>query len=249
MKTSVLKLFPLRMVKKKSIDPIKLDKKVRNSLRTFFMSRFLVFLTVCGLSFCSVKGNAQLRDSLSAALRLKPSFYGSYGSQYSFVSNRFATVSNLRAGVDFGGVVKFGIGYNWLTRDYPEFDRTFAGKTQYTRFHMNYFSLFGEYAFFRTYHWEATIPAQVGFGLAHYSFDVNGTRLHQPKKFFAVYEPLMTIQYRFLRYLGVGCGIGYRLIIINRSVITEQLFSPVMVIKSKVFLGDLWRDIHKKRPH
>jgi hypothetical protein len=237
------------MVKKKSIDIYKLHKKVRNSLRTFFMTRILVFLAVLSAFFGSMKGNAQLRDSLSSALHLKPSFYGSYGSQYSFVSNRFATVSNLRAGIDFGGVVKFGIGYNWLTRDYPEFNKEFNDRTQYTRFHMNYFSLFGEYAFYRTYRWEATIPAQVGFGLAHYSFDVNGTRKHQPKKFFAVYEPLMTIQYRFLRYLGIGCGIGYRLIIINRTVITEQLFSPVMVIKSKVFLGDLWRDIHKKRPH
>ena len=62
------------------------------------------------------------------------------------------------------------------------------------------------------------------------------------KVFVFLYEPAMTVQYRFLRYLGVGGGLGYRLAFTNASL-DESLNAPVYIIGVKVFFGDLYRDV------
>ncbi len=194
------------------------------------------------LFFLPIRADAQMFDTISKAFDQKPGLYFNWGSQYCFISNRLATMSNIRVGIDYGGSFKLGIGFNWLNKKFPEQDRFIQGMERSSQLKYYYFSVYGEYSFFRNYHWEATIPAQIGAGWARYEF-VGG---RSTNKAFVVYEPMMTIQYRFWRYFGVGCGIGYRIGIINRTAIPEQFFSPTLILKSKLFVGDLWRDITKK---
>jgi hypothetical protein len=198
------------------------------------LSIIVIFAAFCPFA------KAQMFDTISRAFEQKPGLYFNWGSQYCFVTNRLATLSNVRLGVDFGGNFKLGLGFNWLTKKYPERSRYLGGIVQESQLKYYYFSLFGEYTFFRSYQWEATIPAQIGGGWAFYTF---GEGKRTPNKPFVVYEPMMTIQYRFLKYFGVGCGIGFRIGIINRTAIPEQLFSPTLLIKTKLFVSDLWRDI------
>lgn len=192
-------------------------------------------------------GNAQMFDTIARSFREKPSLYFNWGSQYSFISNQFASVTNIKAGVDFGGSFKLGLAYNWLTKKFPVRSMRLEGKSRDARLHFNYAALFAEYSFFRNERWEATIPVQIGAGFSHYSYMNDlAERTHLKKKFFVLYEPMMTIQYRFLRYFGVGCGVGFRLMLINTTVIPEQFISPLLLVKTKLFVGDLWRDITKK---
>lgn len=207
------------------------------------MLKFKVVI-VCIWSLLFLQARAQLIDSIAKSFESRPSLYFNYGSQYSFISNQFAAVQNIKIGLDYGKTFKLGIGYNWLTKKFPLRNRTVENLYSQCRLHVNYFTVFAEYTFFRNYHWEATIPAQIGFGWANYQRVAGGVQ--SPNKFFIAYEPVMTIQYRFWKYFGAGCGIGFRLITINRTVIQEQMFSPIVLIKSKLFVADLWRDITKK---
>lgn len=205
--------------------------------------RLTIFLYFIAIPFC----NAQLMDSIARSFEEKPSLYFNYGSQYSFISNKLATISNVKIGVDYSGTFKLGLGFNWLSKKYKERNRFLEADMRLSQLHMYYFSAFAEYTFFKTYHWEATIPAQIGCGWANYSYsNSSNANVHSANKLFVLYEPMMTIQYRFLKYFGIGCGIGYRLVVINRTVIEEQMTSPLFVLKSKLFVGDLWRDITKK---
>lgn len=210
----------------------------------FYLDMFfgLKKLFLFALLLFSTQLKAQLMDSISKSFTYKPSIYFNYGSQYSFIENRFASVQNLRIGIDYSGIFKWGIGYNWLSKNFPERTEVHQIMPGTARFNFNYVSVFAEYTFFKNPRWEATIPAQIGGGLANYSGVKYGDRIKTPTQFFVLYEPLMTIQYRFLKYFGVGCGVGFRLIAINRTVIHEQLFSPLLIVKSKLFFGDMWRD-------
>ena len=190
---------------------------------------------------------SQLMDSIAKSFENKPSLYFNYGSQYSFIENQFASIQNIKIGIDYSGTFKLGVGYNWLSKKFPERNNVREITPGVARFNFNYVSLFAEYTFFKTYYWEATIPAQLGFGLANYSGVLYGERIKTPTKFFVVYEPLMTIQYRFLRYFGAGCGIGFRLILINSSAIPEQLFSPLVIVKTKFYFGEIWKDLKGRK--
>lgn len=186
---------------------------------------------------------SQLFDQIKSSLAEDPKIYFNWGSQYSFISGDFATIRNIKIGLDYGNITRFGIGYNWLSGAFPTRKGLYGGEIKDTRLNMQYLTLFAEYTFYRTDRWEASIPAQAGFGLAWNSYFIgHKEKVHLQPRFFILYEPVMTIQYRFLRYFGAGGGIGYRLIIINSSSLRETFTSPLLVLKTKLYLGEMWKD-------
>jgi len=187
----------------------------------------------------------QLKDSISSSLKHKPTLYFNYGTQYGFVSNEISKIFFIKAGLDYNKTTKFGIGFNWL-RPRPERVLQLAEGIKYGRLNMYYFSLFTEYTFYKTYHWEASIPAQIGIGWANYSYEENGSYQRLTSRPLVLYEPVMTLQYRFLKYFAAGGGIGYRLVLFKNRLSDEQFTSPVFVIKTKLYFGDLWKDVKKK---
>lgn len=200
--------------------------------------------------FCFVLGvftntQAQLIDSIRASFKQKPSLYFNWGTHYSFISNEFANIKWLKAGIDYNGITKIGIGYNWLSPK-PQKIKNIEGLYYNSLLHFNYVSLFIEYSYWRTYRWEASIPAQIGFGFAYYTYnDSGGIKRKTQSSFFVLYEPITTITYRILRYFGVGGGIGYRLVLMDKKNMNETFASPLLVIKTKLFFGDLWSDTKK----
>lgn len=191
----------------------------------------------------SLHSSAQLRDSILKAFKEKPTFYGNYGSNYSFISNQFNGVMNVKLGLDFSSTVKFGIAYNWnkkgMIKQNPlsNFDES--------KLYMRYISIFFEYTYFKTYHWEASIPAQIGVGNIFYQNTKNGNSVKSEKSWFVLYEPITTIQYRFLKYFAAGGGIGYRIVLPTKVGGYDQFSSVLFVIKSKVYFGEAWRDFKK----
>lgn len=200
-------------------------------------------LCVWAVMLYPLSASAQLTDSIRASFQHKPSPYFNYGSQYSFISNQFAGISYVKLGVDYGGITRFGVGYNWLNRKFPERVILHEGKPVEANLFVRYFSFFAEYTYFRTYRWEASIPAQIGLGVAGHAYSPNGHRQVLGSRFFVLYEPIMTIQYRFFRYFAAGGGVGYRIMLTNRSALDEKFTSPLLVLKTRFYFGDLWTDV------
>ncbi len=212
-------------------------------LRTFFlMLKKILFIS---LIFYSITSNAQLRDRILSAFKEKPTFYGNYGSNYSFISNQFNGVLNVKLGLDFSSTVKLGIAYNWNKKGMLKQNPipTYDESTLY----MRYVSFFFEYTYFKTYHWEASIPAQIGIGNIYYKNTDEGNSVKTEKKLFVLYEPITTIQYRFLKYFAAGGGIGYRLVLPSRVGGHDQFSSILFVVKSKIYFGEAWRDFKKSK--
>ena len=187
---------------------------------------------------------AQLVDSISHSFTHKPSFYWNYGTNYSFISNQFAGIMNIKMGADFNSTTKIGAGFNWINNGLDK--QTLASGYVHSQLYMRYVSLFFEYTYFKTKHWEASIPAQIGIGNMNYihSFS-NGTTQKTESKWFVLYEPKTTIQYRFLRYFAVGGGIGFRLVLPNKPTPEDRFTSVLFVLKSKFYFTDAFRDFKK----
>jgi hypothetical protein len=201
---------------------------------------YLVFL----FFIFSLSANAQLVDSIAHSFKHKPGFYWNYGSNYSFVSNQFAGVMNIKLGADFNSITKIGAGYNWIKKGMDKQDA--VPGYMHSQLYMRYISVFFEYTYFKTYHWEATIPAQIGVGNMYYIHtNANGTTERSINKWYVLYEPLTTIQYRFLRYFAAGAGIGFRLVIPNKPTPHDHLSSVLFIVKSKFYFTDAYRDFKK----
>ena len=186
--------------------------------------------------------SGQLLDSIGLFLQEPPRFIARIDARGGFISNRSVRFIGVKAGLEHGRRFQYGLGYSLL---YPEEGRQVEveGRMESGTLRMGYAAPYAEYAFFRRGAWEARIPLQVGFGRGSLSIhDAQGRRRTVVRTGLILYEPSMTIQYRFLRYFAASAGWGFRLVAQTRADLGERLSAPVYHIGLRVFLGDLWRD-------
>jgi hypothetical protein len=57
------------------------------------------------------------------------------------------------------------------------------------------------------------------------------------------YEPAMAVEYRLFKYLGLGVGVGYRLMIVNNEPTNYQFTSPVYLLKVRILFSKIYKDV------
>ena len=197
-------------------------------MRTFL---FIGFTAICTLAY------PQLLDSIKNSFKYKPVFLIKLDAKNSFISSYRVKTKGVKAGLNFNNTTKIGIGYSWLSSDYLTLYNADTVSLK-----INSFSAFIEYNFFKSKHFYAEIPVHVGVGRLNYLKETD--RISSAVAIF--YEPAMTIEYRFFRYLGLGFGAGYRFVLHNHSRINEKLTSPIYIFRFKVYFGDIYKKHIKK---
>lgn len=188
-------------------------------------------------------GHAQLLDSLKLFSQEPFKLVVKLDSRGSFISNSNVKLMGVKVGLEHAGRLQYGIGYSFLTTRVEQLMRVEDRDQVPVRLRLGYVTPYVEYAFYQRGHWEARIPVQFGIGGGALVYeDLNGRRQRLQHAFVFLYEPSMTIQYRFLRYFGVSAGWGYRLVFANASL-GEDLTAPIYLFGVKVFFGDLWKDL------
>ena len=110
-----------------------------------------------------------------------------------------------------------------------------------------YFSPYFEYVYFSSKKWEFNLSTQIGIGEASFEYtNAEGKKSKTDKTTLISYEPAMLIDYKIIKWVGIGTGVGYRLILFKNGGIKENFSSPVYVIKLKVYLGAIVRSITGK---
>ncbi len=178
--------------------------------------------------FVSVRySQAQFFDTISYSLKQKPQLDFKVDSRNSFISNRQARIFGVKVGLNFNKKVKIGIGYNWITSDvFRPSDKSFL---KYA-----YLSPYFEYVYYKQDKWWLSIPVQFGLGWARYQYNNNSHT--SPTYFLLHYEPAMIGMYEPVRYLAVGGGVGYRLMLIGQKNLDNKLTAPIYIIKVKLYL-------------
>ncbi len=205
----------------------------------------LLLLLLC----CSGGARAQLIDSIGLFLQEPPRFSIGLDTRGSFISNQNVRLLGVKIGLEHAGRVKYGIGYNFLgTKVESESQVLEEGRerTVTTRLRLGYFTPFFSYAFYQRGNWEVSIPVQFGLGSGSLVYDdLSGERRTLRRAFVFLYEPAMTVQYRFLKYFAVGGGIGFRLVATSADL-NERFSAPIYLFGLKVYFGDLYRDVRKE---
>lgn len=192
---------------------------------------------------CSTGAQAQLLDSLKLFGEQKPHFVLKLDSRGSFISNSNVSIMGVKAGLEHAGRFQYGLGYSFLWSP-VEKTRTVNGTAEVpTTLRLGYFTPYVEYAFYQRGPWEARIPVQFGIGSGSLVYrDADERKQRSARSFLLLYEPSMTVQYRFFKYFGASAGWGYRLLLVH-TALDERLSAPTYVLGLKVFFGDLWKDL------
>lgn len=206
----------------------------------------LLTCVVCVL-FC-FNSKAQLINGLKQQFKQKPKFSLRFDTRNSFIANKAAKIRGVKFGLDYGKDITVGMSFNWLDKKFSTTKDVKLGNDTITaNLDFGYLGFYFEYTFYRTERWEVSIPVQLGFGSTYFAYkDGNDKQQRLSQKPIIVYEPSMTADYRFWRYLGIGAGVGYRLMLVNNNDIEGNFNSPIYVLKLKVYLGDIYRDVFKK---
>jgi hypothetical protein len=110
-----------------------------------------------------------------------------------------------------------------------------------------YFSPSIEYVYFNSKRWEFSLATQLGIGGASYRHVAeNRKKIKLIESTILSYEPAMLIDYKIIRWFGIGTGVGYRLVYYKSPGINENFSSPEYVIKLKIYLGEIVRTITGK---
>lgn len=224
-------------------------KDIRNSIyvytkRLIIFRRFFCYAICLGFYF---SGSAQTVDiDLNKALKKKKSFYFTWDSKTTFITNEYAKVKSIKLGVDFGGKTKFGIGYNWYKGGIQR-ESMINESLATTNLKLRYVSIFAEHVYFLNNRWEAVIPAQIGIGQLSYEKEFVNEKVGEEGGLVMFYEPSSVLIFRFLRYFGAGAGIGFRLSLPTyNNYHQEQLNSPIILIRSKVYFDRVMSDFSSR---
>jgi hypothetical protein len=209
---------------------------------------FFVLLIISQLLFAQNSSNKTFEDDFKKSFKSKPQLDVKFDSRFSFIRGNDLRTSGFKIGVSFNRKFKTGLGYNQLIipakSSITDDDKKFDAELKYI-----YFSPYFEYVYFTSKRWEFNLSAQVGIGSGHYQYYNEVTQKTIRTRYSAIlsYEPAMLIDYKIIRWIGIGTGVGYRLIFYKNNDIEEHLSSPVYIVKLKIYLGEIVRTLTGKQ--
>ena len=199
-------------------------------MRTFFILILSFFIF-------SSQGHAQLFDSIRTSFDYKPKFLLKFDTRNSFISNQYAKIHGIKVGLSFNKTTNIGIGYHWMPKRPLEPTLLNSNKIDLK---FGYAVAFFEYNFYKSKYWSAEIPVQIGLGKAQY--DDLDLAITIGSSWIIIYEPAMTIEYKFLKYFGIGGGVGFRLAIKSNQQIKESFTAPEYILRVKIYSGDIYKE-------
>ena len=154
-------------------------------------------------------------DDFKKSFNTKPQLDVKFDSRFSFIRGKDLRTSGFKIGVSFNRKFKTGLGYNRLiipTKSTIKIEDKFSE----VELEYDYFSPYFEYVYHSSKRWEFNLSSQIGIGRAHYQYFNSTTQKAVGTRYSAVisYEPAMLIDYKIIRWVGIGTGVGYRLVLI-----------------------------------
>lgn len=191
---------------------------------------------------------AQFVDSIGEAIKFKPKLSVRLDNRYSFTAATPSKIVGFKVGAEFQDRFRVGGGYNLLNSELKKevyVLKNGVNDTVMSFLKMSYMSYFIEYVFYRDKRWEFSIPLQIGIGNTHYEYRIDNFKFRNNWSVIVNYEASVSGHYRIIKWIGIGGGLGYQLMLKDNPAIPENFNTPIYVVKLKIFLGDIYRSVFK----
>ncbi len=209
---------------------------------------YRLFITL--LSIAILPAHAQILDTIGYSFRQKPRVFFQLDTYNSFVSKEPANTVGLRAGFEFNRRVRTALGIYTLTSDIvkPKFiTGEFSQDTVLnSRLELNFIPLSFEYLFLNRHPWEIGLQTALGFGTSYFFYwNRQGKKSRVDEKEIILITVAGDVQYKITRWLGVGSGLGFRLMVKDNSNIDENFNSIIYCLQLRLFPGAILQALFK----
>lgn len=210
-----------------------------------------LFVLFCCNSFQTIA--QPTLDTIRDCLKQTPHLFGKLDTRNSFINNSRAKIFGVKIGLNYGNKLHFGVGYNQLFKPAKDFDK----QVYYTnsnnmadsvaaQLKLYYFSTHLEYIYYQNQYWRLSIPLQVGFGKTYYQYKLFGKKKEDGNTFVFIYEPAVSIEYKFAKWAGVGADIGFRFMVTDYRRLNQKFNSPTYAFKLLIYYNEIYKSIVKK---
>lgn len=213
----------------------------------------ILIVVVFNCFFTAIKSQPAI-DTINYSIKQKPVLFGKFGTRDSFIDNNRAGVLGVQLGINFANRFRLGVGYNQLYSSSAFFDKqlfflNYSNITVSTNAHLQlaYFSAFVEYVYYRNHRWQFSIPLQLGIGQIYYKYLLNNETKKMDQSSVFVYEPATSVEYKVVKWLGLGADIGFRFILTDYKKHSEKLNSPTYAFKLLIYYSEIYKSIKKKK--
>ena len=189
-------------------------------------------------------------DTIRDCLKQTPHLFGKLDSRNSFISNSQAKIFGVKLGLNYGNRLHFGIGYNQLYRPAKDFDKQvyFINSNNMNdsitaKLKLYYFSTHLEYIYYQNQHWLLSIPLQLGFGKTFYQYKMFEKKKEVENTFVFIYEPAVSIEYKFAKWAGAGADIGFRFMVTDYRRLNQKFNSPTYAFKLLIYYNEIYKSI------
>ena len=200
--------------------------KIRSALRIFCFALFAIQAEAQTIS---------LRDTLKNAFRERPVLTGKWDTQNSFITGKSIQIQSLKVGMELGKSLTLGMGYHWINSKNFQ-DYVLDGFKDSSPIRMRYVSVFGEYVFYKKKNWMGVIPVQLGIGSSYLMKD--NEKIFKNRVL--LYEPSISIEYKWSPWIAVGAGYGYRIMLKNNRQIDQNFYAPIYVLRVRILFDELY---------
>ncbi len=186
-------------------------------------------------------------------LKQKPHLFLKLDSRNSFIYNSRVKIFGIKGGVSYGKRLSFGIGYNQLQPPSHNFNRQVYYTNQdnvrdsvTSTLSMFYVSAHVEYIFYQSKHWELSMPLQIGLGQTYYKYELYGKRRTKDANLNFIYEPAVSIEYKFVKWVGVGADAGFRFMVTGDRKLNQKFNSPTYSFKLLIYYSEIYKSLFPK---
>ncbi len=224
--------------------------KNKGNILSLFEMRWKYLAGFCCL-LCSLPALGQAVDSVVTKPSLKTKLILHFDSRRSVVLDRNSKITGIRAGLQFAGRWRSGLGTYFLRPPIRITGVVNAGTeeadTVTAEIKFSYLSVFAEYVWLQNRKWEFSVPLTFGVGSTRLQYVADQGKLTTLKRIpISLVELSVNGHYKFFSWLGLGAGFGYRKTLTGRPIIEQAFDAPFYIIKIKIFLGPVYDAIFKK---
>lgn len=221
-------------------------RTIQHQLNIFLTVLVMVLLSTAVLAQEENEIPLSFEDEYRRSFHTKPKLDVKFDNRFSFIRDNDVKTLGLKVGLSFRRKFKLGLGINQMLlgaeKTVTEGDTSLPVNLEYF-----YFSPYLEYVYFSSKRWEFSLSTQLGFGSASYQYtNAENKKIKLVESTILSYEPAMLIDYKIIRWFGIGTGVGYRFIYYKSPGVNEKFSSPEYVIKLKIYLGEIFRTLTGK---
>jgi len=199
----------------------------------------LKFIFILSFLFFTLSSVAQIRKDeffyeIGQSLKSKPTFTFRFDNRNSFITNYRAWIYGVKIGLQFENKFRTGLDFSMLhTGIYINQNIEYEGEMYNvsSKLHLEYASIFAEYVFYKTKRWEFSLPIQIGGGVSYFEYNIDNKDFTNNMAPVIMYEANVTGQYKLFKGIGVGTGIGYRIMLLSNPKINQHFTSPIFSLK------------------